>query len=68
MANTDENIEICHCKKVTYRDVEDAMTDNQNFGDVLETFKHVQEATECSTGCGKCYNNILDAISEIMNA
>lgn len=60
--------EICHCMKVSYFDVADAMHSMDNFSDVLDAFKHVQEATSCSTGCGGCYDNILDAISEIMSA
>ena len=63
-----ENYEICHCMGVTFADVEDAMHSMEKFSDVLDTFKHVQEATSCSTGCGGCYNEILEAISEIMHA
>lgn len=62
-----ENREICHCMGVTYADVEAAMHSTEQLSDVLETFKHVQEATSCSTGCGGCYNDILDVISEIMH-
>jgi len=62
----DRNTEICHCMGVTFANVEDAMMDMDNFTDVLDTFHHVQEATQCSTGCGGCYNSILDAISEVM--
>jgi NAD(P)H-nitrite reductase large subunit len=53
---------------VTYADVEDAMHGLDKFSEVLDTFKKVQDATSCSTGCGGCYNEILDAISEIMHA
>ena len=51
--------EICHCKKVTFGDVEDALQQLPHFDDV-------QKITHCSTGCGKCHNKILDAISAIM--
>ena len=34
--------------------------------DVTKAFEEVQKETQCSTGCGGCYNKILDAISEIM--
>ncbi len=40
-----ENREICHCMGVTFADVEDAMHSMEKFSDVLDTFKHVQEAT-----------------------
>jgi NAD(P)H-nitrite reductase large subunit len=52
---------------VTYADVESAMHTMDNFSDVLDAFKHVQEATSCSTGCGGCYDEILGVISEVMH-
>lgn len=67
MAQNDENYEVCHCIGVTYRDIEDAMLGTNNFSNLLDAFKHVQDATSCTTGCGGCYQNILDCISEIMN-
>ncbi|MGN0164590.1 MAG: (2Fe-2S)-binding protein [Lachnospiraceae bacterium] len=62
-----ENYEICHCKHVTYSDVENALHEGTNMSDVLEAFRKVQEETACSTGCGGCYNDILDTISNIMH-
>ena len=58
--------EICHCKKVTFGDVEDALQQLPHFDDVLQAFDDVQKITPCSTGCGKCHDKILDAISAIM--
>ena len=58
--------EICHCTKVTFGDVEDALQQLPHFDDVLQAFDDVQKITHCSTGCGKCHNKILDAISAIM--
>lgn len=65
---SNENHEICHCMGVTFADVEDVMHHMTRFEDVLDVFKEVQAQTHCSTGCGGCYDNILDAISEIMHA
>ena len=62
-----ENIEICHCMGVKYSDIEQAMHSTENFSEVIDAFKHVQEVTSCSTGCGGCYNSILEVISEIMH-
>ena len=62
-----ENYMICNCKQVSYFDVENAMLDAKNLGDVEKTFRHVQEETHCSTGCGGCHDKIMDAISEIMS-
>ncbi len=62
-----ENYTICNCKQVTYFDIMDAMEQNKKFPDVLAAFQSVQEVTQCSTGCGGCYQKVLDAISQIMN-
>ena len=61
-----ENIIICNCKKVSYADIEQALENHSKMEDVLELFKDVQKITQCSTGCGGCYNKVLDVISEIM--
>lgn len=61
-----ENEMICHCKGVSYGDVEKALHQIEHFDDVLKTFAEVQKITHCSTGCGGCHDKILDAISEIM--
>lgn len=61
-----ENYMICNCKQVSYFDVEDALHQLDKLEDVQALFKQVQEITHCSTGCGGCYEKILDAISEIM--
>lgn len=57
---------ICNCKQVSYNDVEAALAEIPKFDDVLKSFEQVQKITNCSTGCGGCYQKILDAISEIM--
>ena len=62
-----ENYLICNCKKVSFFDVEDALHDHESLKDVEQAFQHVQEVTHCSTGCGGCYEKILDAISQIMH-
>ena len=61
-----ENYLVCNCKKVSYSDIADALHEHEHFGDVLEAFKDVQNITHCSTGCGGCYNKVLDVISELM--
>ncbi len=61
------NYTICNCKQVTYFDVEDALRNHTAFESVEEAFKDVQKITNCTTGCGGCYQKILDAISEIMH-
>ena len=66
--NQNENAEICHCKHVSVADIERALGDHTQFEDVEKQFRHVQEITHCSTGCGGCHDKILDVISDLMNA
>ena len=47
--------------------MEEALKNKDKFVDVLDAFRDVQKVTDCSTGCGGCYQKILDAISEIMS-
>lgn len=63
-----ENYVVCNCKKVSYSDIADALDTGKSFDNVLDAFKGVQEITSCSTGCGGCYQKVLDIISEIMMA
>ena len=42
MKEMKENYEICHCMKVTYADVENAMHTNKTFKEVEDAFKDVQ--------------------------
>lgn len=67
MIGTMENQIICHCKQVSFADVEQALHRESRFSDVEKAFEDVQKVTHCSTGCGGCHDKILDAISQIMN-
>ena len=62
-----ENYEICHCKHVSYADVEDALHKETQFSSVEKMFEDVQKLTHCSTGCGGCHDKIMDVISEIIS-
>ena len=62
-----ENYVVCNCKQVTYNDIANALDNLTKFDDVLTTFKDVQNVTSCSTGCGGCYQKVLDIISNIMS-
>ena len=61
-----ENYTVCHCKKVTYADIEDALVTETHFENVEKAFEDVQKISHCSTGCGGCHGKILDIISQIM--
>ena len=62
-----ENYIVCNCKQVSYADIANAMDANKDFDNVLAAFEDIQKVTSCSTGCGGCYNKVLDIISDIMN-
>ena len=62
-----ENYTICHCKHVTYADVENALHQETRFENVQNAFEDVQKITHCSTGCGGCHDKIMDVIYEIMS-
>ena len=57
---------ICNCKKVTYGAIEDAVHGYDNLTDVLQLFEAVQKQTNCSTGCGRCHDRILDIIADLI--
>ena len=61
-----ENKMICNCKQVSAADIEKALHTSKHFESVEKAFKDVQEVTHCSTGCGGCYEKVLDVISELM--
>ncbi len=67
MKEMTENYEICHCMKVSYVDVERALYESKSFSQVEDAFASVQKITKCSTGCGKCHDEIMRTISEIMH-
>ena len=61
-----ENEIICRCKQVKYNDIVVALHSLESFDDVLSSFEGVQKITNCSTGCGGCYQKVLDVISAEM--
>jgi NAD(P)H-nitrite reductase large subunit len=61
-----ENVIICNCKQVKYNDIVSALHTQSKFDDVLDAFQEVQNITSCSTGCGGCYQKVLDVISAEM--
>ena len=62
-----ENEIICNCMQVSLNDIDKALHDHTRFEDVETEFKHVQELTHCSTGCGGCHDKIMDIISTLIS-
>ena len=61
-----ENKIICNCKQVSVADIEKALHEQKHFSNVEKAFEEVQAVTHCSTGCGGCYEKVLDVISNLM--
>lgn len=61
-----ENYIVCNCKQVSYADIADALHTHNKMEDVIDVFKDVQNVTHCTTGCGGCYQKVLDIISEVL--
>ena len=62
-----ENYMVCNCKQVSYGIIVDALHELSNFDDVLSAFESVKEVTHCSTGCGGCYDKVMQIISNEMH-
>ena len=60
------NFMVCNCKQVSYYDIMNALDTLPLIDDVLSAFNSVQAITHCSTGCGGCYDKVLDVISDAM--
>jgi NAD(P)H-nitrite reductase large subunit len=63
-----ENYVVCKCNNVTYFDILDAVQSNGKIEQLLDVFEAVKNTTQCSTGCGGCYEKVIAIISEAMNA
>lgn len=61
-----ENYTVCFCNRVSYFDIENALHENEQLGDVLAIFEKVKDTTHCSTGCGGCHDKVLSIISDIL--
>ena len=58
------NYIVCKCKNVSYYDILDEVHKHSNMHDLLNVFEDVKNTTNCSTGCGGCYEKVMNIISE----
>ncbi len=65
--DSNENYVVCKCNNVTYFDIVNAVHSESDIGNLLRAFDKVKNTTHCSTGCGGCYNKVVDIISAEMN-
>jgi NAD(P)H-nitrite reductase large subunit len=61
-----ENYTVCNCAQVDYNTIATAVETHTKIENLSDVFKDVQNVTHCSTGCGGCYQKVLDIISEIL--
>lgn len=66
--NSSEDYIICNCKQVSYFTILDEVKKHGRIENLLEVFEDVRNNTQCSTGCGCCYNKVLAVISEVLSS
>lgn len=65
-ADKNKDYVVCKCRNVTYFDILNAVNSHSSIDNLLEMFNDVKNVTNCSTGCGGCYNKVMDIISDAM--
>lgn len=66
--NSSEDYIICNCKQVSYFTILDEVNKHGKIENLLDVFEDVRDNTQCSTGCGCCYNKVLAVISEVLSS
>ncbi|MGM9552089.1 MAG: (2Fe-2S)-binding protein [Clostridia bacterium] len=64
---SNEDYIVCKCNNVSYFDILDAVQSHNNFDDLMKVFGDVKNTTKCSTGCGGCYDKVIEIISASMH-
>ena len=64
---TNENYTVCKCKNVSYFSILDELDRHRDIDALLVAFEDVKSTTNCTTGCGGCYNKVITIISEYMS-
>lgn len=62
-----EDYTVCNCGNVSYFDILDAVHKSSDIGELLDVFEKVKNITNCSSGCGGCYDKVIAIISEEMS-
>ena len=65
-ADASENYIVCKCNRVSYFDIVREIHRHESMDNLLKVFDAVRDTTRCSTGCGGCYDKVIDIISEEM--
>jgi bacterioferritin-associated ferredoxin len=56
----DDNEIVCQCTSVTVKDIKDAIENG------AKSFEEVQEATQVSTVCGGCEDDVKALVEELL--
>ena len=66
--NAKENYIVCKCNSVSYFDILDEVHKHSHIEQLLDVFEDVKNTTHCSTGCGGCYEKVIDIISDALTS
>lgn len=58
---------VCNCNQVSYMDIVNELHKHNNITNLLSVFEKVKDITHCSTGCGGCYDKVMEILSDVMN-
>ena len=61
--NSINNYTVCKCNQVSYFDILDEVQKQGSLENLLDVFEAVKNTTHCSTGCGGCYEKVIEIIS-----
>ena len=48
-------------------DIVNELHKHNNITNLLSVFEKVKDITHCSTGCGGCYDKVMEILSDVMN-
>lgn len=59
---------VCKCNNVSYLDIVNELHKQNDINNLLKTFEKIKDITRCSTGCGGCYDKVMEILSDTMNS
>ena len=65
--NSTENYKVCKCNNVSYFDILDEIQKHSDINGLLDVYEVVKDTTRCTTGCGGCYDKVIEIISDSLS-
>ena len=65
--NSATNYTVCKCNNVSFFDILEQVNNQGDIDGLLNIFENVKNTTHCSTGCGGCYDKVINIISEAIS-